>query len=138
MARIRFEDEDNKIHVVDTEDGSYLEEQLIYGRSNDYIEFSVYLSDDTEIPVLEEVFYKLRGAGLKEKEKSRVWFEALDNNSYVLNPLEKYVLRTYKILSNERDYTKFYLYAESTYKEIGISSRVFECLKDKGFPIENN
>ena len=93
MARIRFEDNEKKIHTIDTEDGCYLEEQTVIGEDNDYLVFSVYFPDETEIMVAQEVFYKLQSAGLKINIDPRVWFDALDNHSYVIVPEEKCTLR---------------------------------------------
>ena len=138
MARIRFEDDKKKIHTIDTGDGSYLEEQTIIGEDNDYLVFSVYFSDETEINVSEEVFYKLQRAGLKINNNSRVWFDAFDNHSYLINSDEKYTLREDTIISNGRNYTKFYHYTESTFQEVEISERVFIRLRDKGIPVEHN
>ena len=72
MARIRFEDDEKKIHTIDTGDGSYLEEQTVIGEDNDYLIFSVYFPDETEIVVTQEVFRKLQSAGLKINRDSRV------------------------------------------------------------------
>ena len=138
MTRIRFEDNERKIHTIDTGDGSYLEEQTVIGEDNDYLVFSVYFPDETEINVVEEVFYKLQSAGLKINRDSRVWFDALDNHSYLINSDEKYTLREDTIISYGRNYTKFYLYTESTFQEVEISKRVFIRLRDKGIPVEHN
>ena len=138
MARIRFEDNEKKIHTIDTEDGCYLEEQTVIGEDNDYLVFSVYFPDETEIMVAQEVFYKLQSAGLKINIDPRVWFDALDNHSYVIVPEEKCTLREEIIISNGRNYTKFYFYTESTFQEIEISERVFICLKNKRIPVESN
>ena len=138
MTRIRFEDNERKIHTIDTGDGSYLEEQTVIGEDNDYLVFSVYFPDETEINVVEEVFYKLQSAGLKINKDSRVWFDAFDKHSYLINSDEKYTLREDTIISNGRNYTKFYIYTESTFQEVEISERVFICLRNKKIPVEHN
>lgn len=138
MARIRFEDDEKKIHTIDTGDGSYLEEQTVIGEDNDYLIFSVYFPDETEIVVTQEVFRKLQSAGLKINRDSRVWFDSCDDHSHVIDPEEKYTLREDTIITNGKDYTRFYLYTESTFQEVEISNRVFIRLRDKGFQVEHN
>ena len=103
-----------------------------------FVFFSVYFKDGTEINVSEEVFYKLQSAGLKINKDSRVWFDAFDKHSYLINSDEKYTLREDTIISNGRNYTKFYIYTESTFQEVEISERVFICLRNKKIPVEYN
>lgn len=141
MTRIRFEDDEKNIHTIDIKIDFYLEEALVYGSSHDCTEFSVCSHSNYEevIRITETVFNKLKDNGLKSNGSPRIWFEALDNKSYAINPWEKCILIKDQIFSdNRKDYDKFYLYTENANHEVEISERVFKCLKNKGIPVEHN